>query len=110
MSLRRKLKLPGNRSAVQDFRSYENQTGFDDRCGDWRAFLDHGWLLLLADERSAFVQMGAGCNNWFSPGDLRVYHLVDHFFDRPHENASITSSTESSADQADYLTSLLNCE
>ena len=110
MSLRRKLKLPGNRSAVRDFRSYENQTGFEDRCGDWRAFFDHGWLLLPADERSAFVQMGAGCNNWFSLGDLPLYHLVDHFIDRPRANASITSSTEPSADQADHLTSSLSRE
>jgi len=108
MSLQTKLKLPCNRLAFQDLRSYDNQTGFDDRCGDWHAFFDHGWLLFLADERSAFLQMGAGCNNWLSYGDPGVYHLVDHFIDRPRANASITSSSEFFADHADQLTRSLS--
>jgi len=64
--------------------------------------------LLLADERSAFLSVGAHCNNWFSPGDLRAYHLVDHFIYRPDAIATITPSTEYSADQAARLTSRRN--
>ena len=52
--------------------------------------------------------MGARCNNWFSPGDLRVYHFLDHFIYRPDATAPITPSTEYSADRAARLTSLLN--
>ena len=74
--------------------SYENQTGFDDRYSDRRACSDFGWLLLLADGQSAVLQVGAGCGDWFSPGDLRVYHRVDHFTCRFHTIMSVTSCTE----------------
>jgi hypothetical protein len=54
--------------------------------------------------------VGARCNNWFSSGDLRVYHLVDHFIYRPDAIATITPSTEYSADQAARRTSRRNCQ
>jgi len=41
-------------------------------------------------------------------GDRRVCCLVDHFICRPHTIASITSCTEFSGDQADYLIRRLN--
>ena len=88
--------------------SYENQTAFEDRWADRRACSDFDWLLLLADDRSAFLSLGAGCTDWVCGVDRRVCHLVDHFIYRPHTIASITSCTECSADQADQLTSRLN--
>ena len=54
-SLQRKVTLRRNRSSVQDFQSYENETGFDNRSGDRRACFDRGCLLLLADGQSAFL-------------------------------------------------------
>ena len=88
--------------------SYENQTGFDDRHSDRPACSDFRWLLLLADGQSAFLQVGAGCGDWFSPGDLRVYRFLDHFIYRPDTIASIASYTGSSRDQTNHLTSRLN--
>jgi hypothetical protein len=35
--------------------SHENQTGFDGRWADRRGCSNFGWLLLLADDRSAFL-------------------------------------------------------
>ena len=52
--------------------------------------------------------MGARCNNWFSPDDLRVHHRVDRFTYRFHTIASVTWYTKSSADQTDHLTRELN--
>ena len=37
------------------FCSYENQTGFEGGRVDRRACSDLGWLLLLADDHSAFL-------------------------------------------------------
>jgi hypothetical protein len=88
--------------------SYENETGFENRCGDRRACSAWGWLLLLAYERSAFLQVGARCSDWFCPGDRRVFHLVANFIYRPDAIASITSCIECSADQADHVISRLN--
>jgi hypothetical protein len=90
--------------------SYENQTAFEDRWAHRRASSYFDWLLLLADDRSAFLSLGAGCTDWVRGVDRRVCHLVDHFIYRPYTIASITSCIESSADQAEQLTSRLNCQ
>ncbi len=58
-------------------------------------------LLLLADDRSAFLPLGAGSTDWVCGVDRRVCHLVDHFIYPAHTIASITSCTECSANQAD---------
>ena len=71
--------------------SYESQNGFEDRCADRRACPDFGWLLFLADDRSAFLYVGARCTDWVYSGDRRVCQLVDHFIYRPYKMASITS-------------------
>ena len=87
--------------------SYENQTDFEggriDRC----AYSDFGWLLLLADDRSTFLRLGARCSDWVCRVDRRVCHLVDQLIYRPYTIASITSCTACSADQANHLTSRL---
>jgi hypothetical protein len=90
--------------------SYENQTAFEDRWAHRRASSYFDWLLLLADDRSAFLPLGAGCTDWVCGVDRRVCHLVDHFIYRPYTIASITSCIESSADQAEQLTSRINCQ
>ena len=89
------------------FCSYENQTGFDGSRIYRRACSDCGWLLLLADEHSAFLEVGAGCGDWFSPGALCVYPFPYHFIYFAHTIATITSYTECFVDQCD-LTNRLN--
>ena len=88
--------------------SYENQAGFDGRRSGRTACFDCGRLLLLADGQSVFLEVGAGCHNWFSPSDLCVYHLFDHIIYPPHTIAPIPSCTECSADRADNLTARPN--
>jgi hypothetical protein len=78
--------------------SYENQTGFENRRADRRACSDFERLMLLADDRSAFLPLGAGCTDWICGVDRRVCQLVDHFIYPAHTIASIT---ECSADQSD---------
>jgi hypothetical protein len=90
------------------FCSYENQTGFEGGRVDRCACSDFDRLLLLADDRSAFLPLGAGCTDWVCGVDRRVCHLVDHFIYRPYTIATITSCTECCADQVDHLTSRLN--
>ena len=90
--------------------SYENQTGSENRCVDRRACSGFGWLLLLVDDRSAFLPLGAGCTDWVCRIDRRVGHLVDHFIYHPHTIASITSCSESSADQAEQLVNRWLCK
>ena len=83
---------------------YENQIGFEGRWGDRRAGSDFRWLLFLADDRSAFLSLGAICTDLVCSGDRRVCHRVDHFICRSRTIASVTSSTECFADPADHLT------
>ena len=90
--------------------SYENQTALQGRWAHRRACSDFDRLLLLADDRSAFLPLGAGCTDWVRGVDRGVRHLVDHFIYRPYTIASITSCIESSADQAEQLTSRINCQ
>ena len=84
--------------------SYGNQTDFEGDRVDRCACSDFGWLLLLADDRSTFLRLGARCSDWVCRVDRRVCHLVDQFSYRPRTIASIIAY---SADQVGPLTSRL---
>ena len=88
--------------------SYENQSGFEGDRVDRRACSDFRWLLLLANDRSAFLCLGARCTDRICLVDRRVCHLVNHFLYRPYTIASITSCTECPVDQAERLNSRLD--
>ena len=57
----------------------KTKLAFESRWADRRACFDFGWLLLLANDHSAFLPLGAGCTDWVCRGDRRVCHLVDYF-------------------------------